>query len=170
MAFRRYGVSVVLCCFLSLTSFGAKRVRSQQTRQDVPKYEDGGTFKITLDVPTEQRAKISGEVDAFIYDHWTVHHRGKLKIIAQTIEGQTTLQSIFIEPDAQGHWRIRDESESEAERGVRPTTPQTRTDMYDEVKRIDTQTGQVVPDSEKRAVGTYTLHLLNKSKGLEVPF
>jgi hypothetical protein len=131
---------------------------------EVNQYDEGGTFRITLDVPPAQRSKISAETDAFIWEHWSGHQRGKLQIIAQTREGLFTFQTIFLEPDAHGRWRMCDELREGSDKS--PATVYE----YDEVHRIDAKTREVIPNSEKRATGTYQLLLANKTRGWETPF
>ncbi|HUJ32112.1 MAG TPA: hypothetical protein VLY23_12580 [Candidatus Acidoferrum sp.] len=158
--------SLVLLLLLGLAWPGGVRAGGQQAKPDVNQYDEAGTFRITLDVPLAQRSKISREIDAFIWDHWSGHQRGRLRIVAQTIEGQTTFQTIFIEPDSHGRWRIRDEWHPDPRPGKSPEA----VDEYDEVRRTDVNTGEVIPNSQKRAAGTYELLLINKPRGLETPF
>lgn len=166
MVSSRRGALLAFALSLGIAFFGAKQTRGQQTKHAVREYDDGGTFRATLDVPTAQRVKISGEIDAFIWDHWSEHRRGKLQIIGQTIEGQVKVQKLFIEPDDRGHWHIRDEEEADVHRGTQPA-PAKSLDVYDEVRRIDIDSGQAIPASQKRTAGTYHLLLINTSKGAQ---
>ena len=170
MVSRRCGVLLVVPLSLWIAFFGGKQACGQQGKHEVPRYDEGGTFKTTLDVPAAQRIKMSGEIRAFIWEHWSEHRRGKLQIIAQSIEGQVSLQKIFIEPAANGHWRVRDEEEADIHKGVYPAKPQMRIDEYDEVRRIDMDSRQTIPASQKRTAGTYQLLLLNSSKGVQWAF
>jgi hypothetical protein len=163
MASRRL---LVLLLLLRLGSPGGVQAGGQQTKPEMNQYDEGGTFRITLDVPPARRSKISGEMDAFIWEHWSGHQRAKLRIIAQTREGVFTFQTIFIEPDAHGLWRMRDEWHPDP----RPGKSAVTVDEYDEIHRIDVNTGKMIPNSEKRATGTYKLLIANKSRGLETPF
>ena len=151
--------------FPPLAFFGEALAYGKQMKHEV-QYDEGGTFKTTLDVPSTERVKIFGEIRAFIWDHWSGRGRGRLQMVTQSIEGQVKVQKIFIEPDAQGHWHVRDEVQADVRRGVQPAKPQVTVDEYDEVPRIEVNSGQIIPDSKKRATGTYRLLLTNKSKGI----
>jgi hypothetical protein len=170
MAHRRHEPLVALAFLLSITVFGVMQVCGSQAKHDQARCDDGGTFKFTLDVPTAQKMKISAEIDAFIWDHWSQHRRAELQIVGQTIEGQTTFQKIFIEPDAHAHWHVRDEEEAAVLKGTQPAKPQMRTDVYDDVQRIDINTGQAIPASQKCTPGTYKLLLINRSKEVQRAF
>ena len=166
MVSRRRGALLAFAFSLGIAFFGAKQACGQQTKYKVPEYEDGGTFRVTLDVPAVQKVKMSGEIDSFIWDHWSQRRRGKLQIIGQTIEGQVKVQKIFIEADDRGHWHIRDEEEADVHKGTQPA-PARSLDVYDEVRRIDIDSGQAIPASQKRTPGTYHLLLINTSKGAQ---
>lgn len=155
---------LALLLLLRFASSGGGRAGGQQTNPEVNQHDEPRTFRITLDVPLAQRSKISRDLDAFIWEHWSAHQRGKLQIVAQTREGLFTFQTIFIEPDAHGRWLMRDE--------LREGSSKSPVSVYeyDEVHRTDVNTREVIPDSEKRATGTYKLLIANKSRGLETPF
>lgn len=166
MVSRRRGALLAFAFSLGIAFLGATQACGQQTKDKVQAYDEGGTFRITLDVPRTQQVKIGGEIDAFIWNHWSQHQRGKLQIIGQTIEGQVKVQKIFIEPDDRGHWHIRDEEEADVHKGTQPA-PAKSLDVYDEVRRIDIDSGQAIPASQKRTPGTYHLLLINTSKGAQ---
>jgi hypothetical protein len=166
MTARRRLAPLAILLFFRLAFLCEGKIYGKQTQHEA-QYDEGGNFKTTLDVPGAERAKISGEIREFIWDHWSGHRRARFRLIAQTIEGQVTVHRIFIEPDAQGHWRVRDEAETDTRRGVQPAKPQVTVDEYDQVRRTDASGEQIIPDSEKRAPGTYKLLLINKLKGLQ---
>ena len=154
---------LLLLLFGSASSRGWQ-ARDQQTKSGLSQPDETPSFRITLDVPLAQRSKIAREMDAFIWNHWSGRQRAKLRVIAQTKEGLFTFQTIFIEPDAHGLWRMRDELREGSSKSAATVYE------YDEVHRIDMSTGKAIPDSENRSKGTYTLLIANKSQGLETPF
>lgn len=130
------------------------------------RYDDGGIFRTTLDVPAKERAIISGQIREFIWNHWVSHRRARLRLIGQTIEGQFKIHRIIIKSDAQGHWHVRDEVQADLHPGAQPAKPQVTVDEYDQVRRTDMNNERIISDSEERAPGSYKLLLTNASKGL----
>lgn len=170
MVLRRRGVLVAVALSIGIAFFGTMQAGGKQTEHQQPRYDNGGTFRITLDVPTAERVKAREQIHGFIWYHWSQHRRGKVGMIGQSIEGQATVQEIFIGPDARGRWCIRDQEAVDVHKGAHPSNRKPRLDLYDEVQRIEIDSEQAIPPSRKRRAGTYRLLLINTSTGAQWVF
>ena len=160
-------ISVLTACFVLQSSLVMQgQTLSQRARRDLTTYDKAGPYTINYE-PPYKADKYLGEMRGFLWEHWKERRLGMVKATFYTIEGDTTISSSFVEPDAKGCWRIAVESESIISallpKGRKPRRETTQ-DNYDVIERIEA-TGESsapsLPEHEIREPQTYKLRLRN---------
>jgi hypothetical protein len=83
----------------------------QRAGRDLTAYDKAGPYTIDYEPPFKGD-KYLGEIRGFLWEHWKEQRLGVVKATFSTIEGDPTISTSFVEPDAKGCWRITIESES----------------------------------------------------------
>jgi hypothetical protein len=84
----------------------------QQTpTRNLSLYEKSRSYEVRLLDP--DRARKEADIREFLWEHWRERKRASLEMTAYSTEGERTVSVRFIEPDANGTWRLVVETERE---------------------------------------------------------
>lgn len=141
----------------------------QRTERDLTAYDKAGPYTIDYEPPFAGD-KYLGEIRGFLWEHWKERRLGVVKATFYTIEGDPTISSTFVEPDAKGCWRITVESESIISallpKGRKPKHKVTRED-YDQIDRVEPNERETnlipISPSDVRDPQSYKLRLRSSS-------
>jgi len=136
----------------------------QRTRRNLAEYAKAGPFTICNELPPEAGEQKMAEIRGFLWKNWNERHLGVVTVTFCSIEGDPTLSTFFVEPDAQHHWQVRVKSnltESSLLPKGRAIHRKTSED-YDEVGRVDIkdQSSQITDDGPRDA-RTFRIRLKN---------
>lgn len=95
---------------LSITVNSRMKIEERAGR-DLAAYDKAGPYTIDY-VPPFRGDKYLGEIRGFLWEHWKERRLGVVKATFHSIEGDRTISTSFVEPNAKGSWRITVESES----------------------------------------------------------
>ena|SRR6185437_4650747 len=158
--------TVILCSLIALAP-SAQKSPTVSTGREASQYDTAGPFEIGNDLTPTQQAKVAAEAKEFIWSHWIGRRRGKVNVIAYTIEGNRSSTTFFVEPDEKGRWRVRADSETNLVAIVKQPRTETRVECYYDVARIDLKSWKPILQSEKRDATTYALRFINKEKNIQ---
>jgi hypothetical protein len=162
-------ISVLTTCLVLQSGLIMQGQSSRQlARRDLTAYDKAGPYTIDYE-PPYKGDKYLGEIRSFLWEHWKERRLGVVNATFYTIEGDPTISTSFVEPDANGCWRITVESESIISallpKGKKPRREITQDD-YDVIDRVEA-TGESsapsipVAEQELRQPQTYRLRLRN---------
>lgn len=157
----------MFCLILQFSLAIPVKSLAQQGQRNLAAYDKSGPYSFDNESPWEKRERMAGEMRDFLWKHWKERRHGLVKATFFSIEGDHTSITLFVEPSANGHWRIAVESESNTSallpKGRKPRHKITR-DYYDLVDRIDPtddKSAPSIPEHEVRQPQTYKLRLKN---------
>lgn len=159
--------TVILCCLIGFTPSVQKKPLAEPTGRKASQFDTAGPFTIGNDLTRTQQAKVAAEAKEFIWSHWIGRRRGKVNVIAYTIEGNRSSTTFFVEPDEKGRWRVRADSETNLVALVKQPRTETRVECYYDVARIDLKSWKPILQSEKRDATTYALRFINRRKNIQ---
>jgi hypothetical protein len=145
---------------------------TQRAGRDLAAYDKAGPYTIDYEPPF-RGDKYLGEIRGFLWEHWKERRLGVVKATFHTIEGDRTISTSFVEPDAKGSWRITVESESIISallpKKRKPRRENTRED-YDQIDRVEPNASEanLIPISSRdiRDPQSYRLRLRNSSSNV----
>lgn len=162
-------ISVLTICLVLQSGLIMQGQSSRQRAgRDLTAYDKAGPYTIDYE-PPYKADKYLAEIRGFLWEHWKNRRRGLVKATFYTIEGDPTVSTSFIEPDAKGCWRITVESESIISallpKGRKPRRLITHDD-YDAIDRVeatvrDSTPSIPIPEQDVRQPQTYRLRLRN---------
>lgn len=163
-------ISVLTTCLLLQSGLMMQGQSSRQrARRDLTAYDKAGPYTIDYE-PPYKGDKYLGEIRVFLWEHWQERRLGVVKATFYTIEGDPTISTSFVEPDAKGCWRITVESESIISallpKGRKPRREITREDYYqiDRVEPSESETNLIpISSRDVRNPQSYRLRLRNSS-------
>src|SRR6267142_1157778 len=71
----------------------------QRAKRDLTAYDKAGPYTIDYE-PPYKGDKYLGEIRGFLWEHWKERRLGLVKATFYTIEGDSTVSTSFVEPDA----------------------------------------------------------------------
>jgi hypothetical protein len=157
----------LILCFFLLT----KALNRQQSQEETPdkrmlQVDKAGPYFLKNNLEESQTGRLLAEIRGFLWDHLQEHRLGQLQATVYTIEGDPTTYVFFVESDTKDRWYIRAKSESMLAALLKPGEKprhETREVRYYDVERLDSETNQVIPKTEKRQSHTYRLRLKNEN-------
>jgi hypothetical protein len=148
-------------------------MQGQSSRQpagrDLTAYDKAGPYTIDYE-PPYKGDKYLGEIRGFLWEHWKERRLAVVKATFYTIEGDPTISTSFVEPDAKACWRITVESESIISallpKERKPRREITRED-YDQIDRVEPNENETnlipISSGDVRDPQSYRLRLRNTS-------
>src|SRR6266849_5566014 len=162
---RTHGYLKICLSFVLLGVFAPLALAQRGQKRDLARYDNGGSSDFSWDLMPPAHEKMKLQLRLFLWEHWTQKRLGHVVATFYTIEGDQTTHNLYIEPDANGRWRVVDEYERECcalyalakkkrkpklERGVA---------IYDTVEWVEPinngGTFRVIPEREGHEPGTY---------------
>jgi hypothetical protein len=142
-------VSILTSCLILQSGLTMQGKSSRQgARRDLAAYDQAGPYELNNDLHPHDADKILGEIRGFLWEHWKERRLGLVKATFFSIEGDHTSSSFFVEPNAEGSWRITVESESIISallaKGRKPRREITH-ETYDEIERVEATSGSTAP-------------------------
>ena len=158
-----------LVLLLVITSFGPEVGAQRFQKWDLARYENGGTLDFNWEVaPNHEEMK--GRLREFLWERWRQKQLGFVVAILYSYHGDHTTHAFFVEPDANGRWRVVSEYEGECcvlyamQKNKRKPERKKGTENYDVVERVqETKDGEdswrVLPEQDRRKADMYRLRL-----------
>ena len=141
--------------------------------QDTEHYRTLGPYVLPLSAQQGQRDKAGSEVRQFIWESFKNAQRAKVTVTEFSKEGEPTVSTYSVEPDATGTWRVHVEMArtlSNRRRPPRQYSEKSSLEAY-QLRRVTlTITGEdsrPISDSEDITASRYRLQLLSKDGVLQ---
>ena len=139
----------------------------QRVKRNLAVYDKAGPYTIDYEPPFKGDKNL-GEIRSFLWEHWKDRRLGVVKATFYTIEGDATISTSFVEPDAKGCWRISIESVSRIS-ALLPKGKKTRREItredYDLIDRVEGNSNTAIPipipETEVRPPQNFKLRLRN---------
>ncbi|SRR6266568_3330148 len=157
-----YAKIFLVCLFFGTSATQRNEPEKVVTPHQVTQYDKAGPYSIGNTLTFAERNQLLSRVRSFLWDHWSQRRPGQLQVTVYTVEGDPTTYVFFTEKDSKDRWCIRSKSESVIAKLLKPSEAQrleTQEVIYYEIERLDSETSEIIPSSEKRQPDTYKLRL-----------
>jgi hypothetical protein len=181
MRIQRYLTVCLLVLLLAIVAQAGLGPRAQ--KRDLARYDNGGTFDFSWDLMPEAHERTKPKLRMFLWEHWSQKRLGRVVAIFYTIEGDPTTVNLYIEPDANGHWRVVSEYERECcalyalQKKQKKRTRERGVAIYDKVEWVEPiKNGvawRVMPEGAPHDRETYRLRFsktAEETKSLDTAF
>ena len=152
-------------------------------KRDLGRYKNGGTLDFNWEVAAKHE-EMRGKLREFLWERWSKKQLGFVVATFYSYHGDYTTHTFFVEPDAEGRWRVVSEFEGECcvldamQKKKRKLERKKGTEFYDLVERVAEEsrdgkaTGQVISAQDSREAEKYRLRLGRSQAGKlsESPF
>jgi hypothetical protein len=170
---QKYLTSFLVLLFITSVAqtVGAQRF----PKRDLGRYENGGDLDFNWEVAAKHE-EMRGKLREFLWEHWSKKQLGVVVATFYSYHGDYTTHTFFVEPDAEGRWRVVSEYEGEccvldAMQKKRKLERKKGTEFYDLVERVAEEsrdgkvTWQVISAQDRREADKYRLRLRRSQAG-----